>query len=92
MTKHDIPKYPLEDVSEILVNGSDYVILGNGVCDSGVYNSDECDWKYGDCAAGQVGQDLQFLVFITSITTQDRSTLAVVSCSLSCNSYNNITL
>eukprot|EP00554_Chaetoceros_debilis_P014083 CAMPEP_0194125450 /NCGR_PEP_ID=MMETSP0150-20130528/59470_1 /TAXON_ID=122233 /ORGANISM="Chaetoceros debilis, Strain MM31A-1" /LENGTH=1205 /DNA_ID=CAMNT_0038819261 /DNA_START=97 /DNA_END=3711 /DNA_ORIENTATION=- len=72
----DHPKCPLHDLSQI--DGSGNVLLGNDVCDSGVYNSNECGWENGDCAVGQVGQDLQFLGNISSIMSQDGSTLVFV--------------
>lgn len=73
----DYPECPLEDLSEI--DGSGNVILGNDVCDSGIYNSNECGWEFKDCAVGQVGQDVQISVrIIFAAMSQDGSTLAVV--------------
>lgn len=73
----DYPECPLEALSEI--DGSGNVILGNDVCDSGIYSSNECGWEFKDCAVGQVGQDVQISVrIIFAAMSQDGSTLAVV--------------
>lgn len=44
----EFPDCPLEKLA--LLNGSNDVILGDGVCDSPIYNISECGYENGDCA------------------------------------------
>ena len=50
------PTCPFDDLAGR--DGSDDVVLGDRVCDSGLYSSKECGWEFGDCGVGQIGQDL----------------------------------
>ena len=40
------------------VEGSSQIILGNGKCESGLYNLEVCGYEFGDCERDQIGQDL----------------------------------
>lgn len=50
----DFPDCPLNELANKI--GSDKVILGNGICDSDMYNIESCGYDYGDCRPGQLGE------------------------------------
>jgi hypothetical protein len=58
-------QHPRCDFEEIgnLFDKNDYApILGDGICESSVYNNDECGYEFGDC------EDCNSLVFNTNLT------------------------
>lgn len=76
--------FPLCPVLEAI--GNDSIVLGDGTCDSGLYNTYDCGYENGDCEKSQLGQDLVFhgafdqtssQVKIFSVLSLDGSTMAV---------------
>ncbi len=52
----ECPYLQLEELEKLEILGN--IVLGDGVCDSGIYNTKSCGYEYGDCDAGMLGQDI----------------------------------